>query len=153
MAYTQYKARMYDLHFIITDQWDVSSIVALYTDAGWWKAEYDPQQVPGLIQASFRFCVGIFRKTGETVAMGRIISDGITTAIIQDMCVLKKYRGQGIGHQLLSVLIATAQKAGLSRIVLVAEPGTVPFYEKSQFIADKNKIFLLYEKGHKNEIV
>jgi len=139
------------IQFLITDIWDTDAIVTLYKEAGWWKDEYHPDEIPEFIRASFRFCVGVHQPDGETVATGRIISDGISTGIIQDMCVLKKFRGQGIGHQLLAYLIKTARDAGLFRIILVAEPGTTPFYEQSEFIADKNKIFLLYQKGRDNE--
>ena len=142
---------MESVQFIIVDVWDSDTIITLYKDAGWWKDEYDPGELPEFIRASFRFCIGVHKKTGETVATGRIISDGISTGIIQDMCVLQKFRGRGIGHQLLTFLIKTARDAGLPRIILVAEPDTSPFYEQSDFIADKKKIFLLYEKERDNE--
>ncbi len=143
---------MEPVRFIIVDTWNTDALITLYREAGWWLDEYNPDEMPAFIRASFRFCVGVHERTGETVATGRIISDVVTTAIIQDMCVLKRYRGQGIGRCLLRFLIHTAQTAGLSRIMLVAEPGTSPFYQQSAFIADKNKIFLLYRKGRVNEI-
>ena len=142
---------MESVQFIITEVWDSDAIIALYKEAGWWKDEYDPGEIPEFIRASYRFCVGVHQSTGETIATGRIISDGISTGIIQDMCVLKKFRGQGIGHHLLTFLINTARDAGLPRIILVAEPDTSPFYEQSDFIADKKKIFLLYQKGRDYE--
>ncbi|HOJ95388.1 MAG TPA: GNAT family N-acetyltransferase [Methanospirillum sp.] len=140
------------IRFTIVDTWDTDSLITLYREAGWWLDEYDPDEMPAFIRASFRFCVGVHEITGETVATGRIISDTVCTAIIQDMCVLKRYRGQGIGQNLLKFLIQTACTAGLSRIMLVAEPDTSSFYEQSAFIADNNKIFLLYRKGRANEI-
>lgn len=143
---------MEPVRYIIVDTWNTDALITLYKEAGWWFDEYNPDEMPAFIRASFRFCVGVHERTGETVATGRIMSDTVSTAIIQDMCVLKRYRGQGIGRSLLRFLIHTAQTAGLSRIMVVAEPDISSFYEQSAFIADKNKIFLLYRKGRVNEI-
>lgn len=135
---------MGQIQFTIVDAWETKQITRLYQEAGWWKDEYNPLEIPGLVKASFRFVIGITEDTQETVAMGRIISDGVSVGIIQDMCVLIQCRGMGIGTQLLRYLVNIAKEAGLKNIFLVAEPGTCTFYEKSGFISNKNQIFLLH---------
>lgn len=133
--------------FKIVTEWDIESIVSLYRSAGWWKDEYDAGSIPSLISSSYLFVIGYCDDTNQTVAMGRVLSDAVSTGIIQDMSVLKTFQNQGIGSSLLQFLVTTARSAGLSRIFLVAEPGTVEFYKKSGFITDENKIFLLYKAG------
>lgn len=137
---------MISVHLDIVTEWDKDSIVKLYRSAGWWKEAYDPGEIPILIRSSYLFVIGTILDTGETVAMGRILSDRITTGIIQDMCVLPDYRGRGIGRELLRFLINSALKKGISRIFLVSEPGTESFYQKSGFIFHNNHIFLIYTK-------
>lgn len=66
-----------NIHFIIIDSWDSDSVIRLYKDAGWWKDDYSPDDIPKIIKESFRFCIGINTNTGETIATGRIISDGV----------------------------------------------------------------------------
>jgi GNAT superfamily N-acetyltransferase len=139
------------VNLFITDSWDTDSIVTLYRDAGWWRDEYNPDDIPRIIRSSSRFCVGVLNTTCETIATGRLISDQVSTGYIQDMCVLKKYRGLGVGRRLLQFLTHAAADAGLVNIILVAEPGTCPFYERSDFITNKNKIFLLFKERLTNE--
>ena len=138
---------MSKITFKVVTEWESESIVTLYRSAGWWQDEYDSGSIPSLISSSYRFVIGYCNETNQTVAMGRILSDTVLTGVIQDMSVLKTYQSQGIGSSLLQFLVTIARNAGLSRIYLVAEPGTEGFYKKSGFITDDNKIFLLHNKG------
>jgi GNAT superfamily N-acetyltransferase len=133
---------MKEVIFNAVTEWEPESIINLYRSAGWWAEEYNPEEIPYLIKSSFRFVVGFFSEGKETIAMGRILSDTVSTAIIQDMCVLDTYRNLGIGERLLSYLVNLAREAGNYSIYLVAEPETSGFYEKSGFIPYKNKIFI-----------
>ena len=36
------------VNLFITDSWDTDSIVTLYRDAGWWRDEYNPDDIHGL---------------------------------------------------------------------------------------------------------
>jgi ribosomal protein S18 acetylase RimI-like enzyme len=65
--------------------------------------------------------------------MGRILSDGVSDAYIQDLVVLPEYRGRGIGKELVQRLVAHCRKANLTWIALVAEPGTEGFYQSLGF--------------------
>ena len=77
------------------DTWDKDEIVQLYRVGGWWKDEYDPDSLPGLIRGSFAFAVAIDRKTGHAIGMGRVISDGVFDGYIQDLVVLPAYPEEG----------------------------------------------------------
>ncbi|MFA7230941.1 MAG: GNAT family N-acetyltransferase [Victivallaceae bacterium] len=108
-----------------------ADIVRLYQDADWWQAEYDTNFIQPMIQHSFVFIAAF---DGEKmIGMGRVISDGFSDGYIQDVTVLKAYRGQGIGSAIIKQLIAAMQTAGIDWIGLVGEPGTQQFYERLGF--------------------
>ena len=77
-----------DISVALVSSWDAREIVALYRACGWWKDEYDPAEVPRLISGSFAFVVAADKNTGRAVGMGRVISDGVSDAYIQDLVVL-----------------------------------------------------------------
>ncbi|WP_292370028.1 GNAT family N-acetyltransferase [Methanoregula sp. UBA64] len=124
--------------------WDAAEIVALYRAGGWWKDEYDPAEIPGLIRGSFAFAVALDGTGSRAVGMGRVISDGVSDAYIQDLVVLPAYRKQGAGKALLEALLSACKEAGLSWIALVAEPGSEPFYRELGFLPMKGHVPLMY---------
>jgi GNAT superfamily N-acetyltransferase len=112
----------------LVHSWDKVEIANLYRAGGWWKDEYDPQELPRLIQGSFLFAVAVNIKTGRAVGMGRVISDGVSDGYIQDLVVLPEYRKTGIGTQIVSTLVKKCVELGISWIGLIAEPDTEKFY-------------------------
>jgi ribosomal protein S18 acetylase RimI-like enzyme len=108
----------------------VEDVVALYASAGWWRESPESRRIiPGMLLGSFCFMVA---RTGEgkIIGMGRVISDGCSDAYIQDVVVLKDYRGMGIGRELILRLTQVCEERKIGWIGLVAEPGTREFYEK-----------------------
>lgn len=132
-----------DITFQTVSFWNPDEVVALYRSAGWWDDAYDIAGIPPLILHSFRFVICISDDEQAIIAMGRILSDSVKTGIIQDLCVLPKYQGKGIGRGMLNHLVDVAREGGISRLFLVAQPGTESFYEKSGFIRKDNLIFFL----------
>lgn len=133
-----------DIRISLVRSWDAQEIVALYRAGGWWKDEYNPAEIPGLIKGSFAFAVAIDETGGRAVGMGRVISDGVSDAYIQDLVVLPSYRKQGAGKALLRALLSACNKAGLSWIALIAEPGSEPFYRELGFSPMEGHIPLMY---------
>ena len=128
-------------------EWDIDEIVALYRAGGWWKEEYDPDEIPSLIAGSFAFAVACEKDGGRTVGMGRVISDGISDAYIQDLVVLPGFRGKGLGSKIVSCLVDQCKKEGISWIALVAEPGSEQFYQGLGFSPMEGHIPLIYRGG------
>ncbi len=112
----------------LVDQYDTQAIVDLYRAGGWWKDEYDPSEIPRLIKGSFAFAVAIETTSHRAVGMGRVLSDGVSDAYIQDLVILPAFRGKGIGKKIVSLLVKQCKKAGLSWIGLIAEPESEEFY-------------------------
>ena len=112
----------------LVDVWDVDMIADLYRAGGWWNEEWNPAGLRALIAGSFAFAVAVDPAAERAVGMGRVISDGVSDAYIQDLVVLPGYRGRGIGTMILSTLLDHCKSAGVTWVALVAEPGTEPFY-------------------------
>ena len=73
--------------------WETGEILALYRAGGWWDEDADPGLIPALISGSYAFVVAVDKKTLSAVGMGRVLSDGISDAYIQDVVVLPGHRG------------------------------------------------------------
>ena len=129
----------------LVDAWDETEIVHLYRAGGWWKDEYDPKSLPDLIAGSFAFAVAIDKKTGHAIGMGRVLSDSISDGYIQDLVVLPEFRNQGIGKEIVSVLVRKCKQAGITWIALIAQPGTEDFYLPLGFRSMTGYVPLLWE--------
>lgn len=121
-----------NIEISIIKDWDISEIVDLYREGGWWKEEWNPDEIRPLISGSFLFAIAVDEEK-RAAGMGRVISDGSSDGYIQDLVVRSDYRGAGIGRRILKFLVTESRKRGLSWIGLIAEPGTSKFYEKEGF--------------------
>ncbi|NMB78349.1 MAG: GNAT family N-acetyltransferase [Methanomicrobiales archaeon] len=130
----------------LVQSWDEHEIAALYRAGGWWKEEYSVTEIPALIRGSYFFVVAVHKKSGRAVGMGRVISDGVSDAYIQDLVVLPTCRGTGVGKQIVSALIGACKTAGISWIGLVAEPETEPFYQQLGFCPMAGHVPLIYQE-------
>lgn len=117
-----------DIEFQIVEEWSAEDIVRLYKAGGWWRDNYDPKGIPKLITGSFAFAVAVDVQTGRAIGMGRVISDGVSDAYIQDIVVLEAWRGNGIGVRLVKILLEHCIRERLLWIGLVAKPGMRSFY-------------------------
>jgi len=132
-----------DIKFV--DNWSNEDIVALYKSAGWWKESYDPSAIKQLIAGSFAFAVAVNPSSGKAIGMGRIISDGVSDAYIQDLVVLSEYRGQGIGKQLVNALLDRCLSKGMLWIGVISEPEQDGFYSSLGFKTMDNHIPMRYQ--------
>jgi ribosomal protein S18 acetylase RimI-like enzyme len=122
-----------EFNIIIVESWPNDQIVELYKAGNWWLEHYTTDGLDILIKGSFAFTVAIDAATGRAVGMGRAISDGTSDAWLQDIVVLKEYRGRGIGRAITEKLLEHCISRGLVWVGLVAEPGSKKFYEPLGF--------------------
>lgn len=123
-----------------------NEITLLYRLEGWWSQESDdPDMVAQIVSGSH--CFMIVTKDGETIGMGRALSDGVSDAYIQDVTVKKHYRGQGIGTQIIQKLVERLNADGLEWIGLIAEKNSHKFYKRLGFKKMPNSVPML--KTHK----
>ncbi len=124
--------------------WEEEAIVDLYRAGGWWKEGMDPERIGELINGSYLFAVAFEISTKRAVGMGRVISDGIADAYIQDFVVLLAWRGLGVGRMILSALLEGCRSSKIAWIGLIAGPGTEGFYRSFGFVPMEGYMPMLY---------
>ncbi|MCK5689556.1 GNAT family N-acetyltransferase [Myxococcota bacterium] len=70
--------------------------------------------------------------SGEAVGTARMHSDGH----IERMAVLDKWRGQGVGSELLVAMMQILKDEGIKEAWLNAQVQAIPFYERHGFVAE-----------------
>lgn len=71
-------------------------------------------------------------EAGQRVGCGRLLPTGR----IGRMAVLRDYRGQGIGREILDAAVAQAAELGFHRVTLHAQMPVVDFYRKAGFLPE-----------------
>ncbi len=109
----------------------LKQIIALYSRQGWWDKRDKCALATALVGNSHCFLVAIDK--GRIVGMGRAISDKVSDAYIQDVAVLKEYRGLGLGSKIVRGLKARLKADGIKWVGLIAQDGSRAFYEPLGF--------------------
>jgi spermidine synthase len=107
----------------------------LYSVADWISDGEDCNFITRAVAGSF-LAAAVFE--GEKlIGMGRVLSDGVSDAYIQDVVVHPDFRGKGIGGKIVMFLVSELEAHGVDWIALVGEPGTESFYARLGFEAKK----------------
>ncbi|MDD1678057.1 MAG: GNAT family N-acetyltransferase [Methanomicrobiales archaeon] len=138
------QAELPKIEIRIVRSWDAAEIENLYRVGGWWKEGWDATGIPLLVRGSFAFAVAFEQTAGQAVGMGRVISDGISDAYLQDVVVDPAFRHRGIGCGIVEVLVSHCLKEGISWIGCIASPGSENFYRELGFRAMRGFTPLLY---------
>lgn len=131
----------------LVSTWEPGEIVRLYRAAGWWREGWDVSGLTALVEGSYAFAVAVEPGTERAVGMGRVISDGVSDAYVQDVVVLPEYRGLGIGCRIVEALIGRLLEEGIRWIGAVAVPGTEGFYASLGFVRMEGFVPMLYRGG------
>ena len=67
----------------------------------------------------------------ELVGVGRALADGADCSYLCDIAVHPEFQGQGIGKSIVKTLLELSE--GHKKIILYANPGKEPFYERFGF--------------------
>ena len=108
-------------------------ILGLYREAGWWEnvADPDPRDIGRIVAGSYCFLAAF--SEGRLVAMGRVLSDGVSDAYIQDVTVEKGMRHRGIGSDLVRRIVSRLNADGIRWVGLIAAGNTEDFYRPLGF--------------------
>lgn len=68
----------------------------------------------------------------ELVGAGRALADGLDCSYIADVAVHPGHQGRGLGTAIIQRLLESSK--GHKKIILYANPGTEPFYERLGFL-------------------
>ena len=116
----------------------------LYRVADWVSDGEDCSFIKRAVAGSF-LAAAAFEEE-NLVGMGRVLSDGVSDAYIQDVVVHPEFRGKGIGGKIVMFLVSELEARGVDWIALVGEPGTESFYSRLGFEAKKG--FTLWKWNH-----
>lgn len=104
----------------------------LYRSVGWFNYLTDAFTLTTLLRQSSFFVTVIDNE--QLIGLVRVVTDNISIVYIQDLIVLPAYQNQGIGTQLLDIVMNEFQH--IRQIVLLTDNEQLhkKFYEKSGFI-------------------
>ena len=89
----------------------------------------------------------IFAHSGDRlVGFGRALSDGQYQAAIYDCAVLPEFQGQGIGSEIIRLIVAELNHCN---IILYASPGREGFYRQHGFATMRTGMALFLEMNAK----
>ena len=71
----------------------------------------------------------------QCIGTARLLTLPGNTGRIGRMAILRDYRRQGIGRQLLGTLLELSKSQGITQIELHAQLAAIPFYEQFGFMA------------------
>ena len=120
---------------------ELADAAGLYLSADWVSEGENCDFINRAIAGSF--CAAGAFVNGHLAGMGRVLSDGVSDAYIQDVVVHPDFRSQGIGGEIVRFLVRELEKHGIDWIALVGEPGTEKFYAHLGF--EEKKGFLLWK--------
>jgi len=98
----------------------------------------DEQQVPSEIEVDGKDADCEHVKAvlhGKFVGTGRLLPSGF----IGRMCVLRQFRGQGIGTIMLHKLIELARQEKYSQVQLNSQTNAIAFYQNNGFVVDSDE--------------
>ncbi len=124
--------------FLYPFEYRLEDVVNLYKDAGWWEDSFTSDFIPEIMKNSYCFA-GVF-ENDKMIGMGRVLSDGCSDAYIQDITILKEFRGRGLGLKITNFIIEHLKENDIDWIALIGAPGTQKFYEKMGFNLMSNHI-------------
>ena len=130
---------------------ELADAAALYLEAAWVAPDEDCLFINRAVAGSF-LAAGAFVE-GRLVGMGRVLSDGVSDAYIQDVVVHPAFRKQGIGGKIVTFLVSELEKRGVDWIALVGEPGTENFYSRLGFSAKKGFTLWKWNNSEKEMLI
>ncbi len=69
-------------------------------------------------------------KFPRLIGFARCTGDGVIDATIWDVAINPVYQGYGLGKQLMSYLMKSLKREGISRVTLFADSDVIKFYKK-----------------------
>jgi GNAT superfamily N-acetyltransferase len=99
-----------------------------------WNSEYQitPADLARALDNSQYYISAYFGE--KLVGFGRVVTDGVTHAMIYDLIVDPPYQRRGIGSQILEGLVQLCLDAHIRDIQLFCARGKVSFYESHGFV-------------------
>ena len=75
-------------------------------------------------------------KFPRLIGFARCTGDGVIDATIWDVAINPVYQGYGLGKQLMSYLMRSLKREGVSRVTLFADSNVIDFYNRQGWILE-----------------
>ncbi|XAS67166.1 GNAT family N-acetyltransferase [Micrococcaceae bacterium Sec5.7] len=106
-------------------------VVELYESVGWMAYTVNPDLLLGALQGSHSIVTA--RDDGRLVGLARAISDGVSIVYLQDILVRPTAQRQGVGRQLVSILLGAYEGVRQKVLITDVEEKQRAFYESLGF--------------------
>ena len=118
----------------------------LYIATGWNESlNLSPDELELAITNSY--CVVSVYEKDRLIGFGRVVSDGVAYATINDVMVAPMWQNQGIGSAIIRKLVNKCEIADIRSIHLFAAKGAEGFYKHLGFVTRPfDSPGMLYEK-------
>jgi len=111
-----------------------SEYYPLYTATGWNdRLQLSPDELEKAIHNSFAV-VSVYEQ-GELIGFGRVVSDGVAYATLYDVMVAPFWQKQGIGSQIIRILVNKCERHDIRRIHLFAAKNAENYFKRLGFVA------------------
>ena len=122
--------------FLKNNELDLDTFLKLRKEVEW--KPLTKEQAKKAIENSLLTVVA-YDDNDQPIGMGRIVGDGAVICYIQDLIVVPKYQGQGVGQALMESLIAFVKEIRFPdtqiMLDLMCAKGREEFYQQYGFIA------------------
>lgn len=120
-----------DIEISFSKDINQEQLLNLYNDVGWQAYTKDPKKLFSSIKNSL-LVVSLWYR-GQLIALIRTVGDGETIVYIQDILVLTKYQRQGLGEQLIDIILEKFKSVRQFVLLTDNNPATLSFYKKVGF--------------------
>jgi GNAT superfamily N-acetyltransferase len=112
----------------------ISELTDLYRNE-FWSQNRTRQDVAKMLAAS-DIVIGLIDERDRLIGFTRVLTDFVYRAVIFDVIVKPTHRSQGLGKQLLDIVIHHPQLQSVEYLGLFCLPDMVPFYERWGFTTE-----------------
>ena len=102
-------------------------ILSLYTSVGWENYTRNPQMLERAYENSFLKIVAFEGK--QLIGMVRVVGDGASVILIQDLLVHPEYQRKGIGSQLMRAVLERCEDVYQIELMTDNTEKTILFYQ------------------------
>lgn len=117
----------------LTEQ-QILELTELYTNE-FWSQNRTQQDVAKMLAAS-NIIIGLVDECDSLAGFIRVLTDFVYRAFIFDAIVKPTHRNQGLGKQLLDLVVAHPQLRSVEYLGLYCLPEMMPFYEQWGFTSE-----------------
>jgi len=140
-----------ETHFNVIYTFTESQIVELHQlyKNEWWTKDRTLEETRACLSGS-QVCIGLTNNKDKLIGFVRVITDFVFKALIFDLIIDEKHRGEKLGKKLISLLKNHKSLSSVSHFELYCLAELEDFYKQLGFSDDINGIHLLRHTNHRS---